>query len=91
MILHNSEKNLKIRKKYERHLIFLVADVSSVCIEESQLLLEAMEGMLIFISKTGQVLYVSDNVEKLIGIPQVIGHKHGFMIETYQYPAGNLA
>ncbi len=38
---------------------------------ESKLMLGALDGFLIFVSKSGGIIYISDNVEQSIGISQV--------------------
>ena len=40
-------------------------------IKEGQLLLEALRGFLVLVSKRGKVLYVSETVEEYLGISQV--------------------
>lgn len=66
-------------------------DVPPQCIEEGQLMLEALNGFLIFISKKGKVQFVSTTVEDHLGWRQV--HMIGKPITDFVHNAdhGELA
>ena len=50
---------------------FAALDLPPQCIEEGQLMLEALNGFLIFISKKGKIQFVSTTVEDHLGWKQV--------------------